>query len=69
MNIPENLFPGEAVVSDRMVCSVCGGVTFENRSDQKQHYKSDWHRFNLKQKIKGAEPVTVENFEEAVAGR
>ena len=56
------------MLSDRMVCSVCGGVTFDSREEQTQHYKSDWHRFNLKQRIKGSSPMSIESFEEAVAG-
>ena len=28
-----------------------------------EHYKLDWHRFNLKQKMSGRPPVTAEEFE------
>lgn len=30
---------------------------------QMEHYKLDWHRFNLRQKMTGLPPVTVEEFE------
>ncbi|KAF0026502.1 hypothetical protein F2P81_021239 [Scophthalmus maximus] len=30
---------------------------------QTEHYKLDWHRFNLRQKLAGLPPVTVEEFE------
>lgn len=30
---------------------------------QMEHYKLDWHRFNLRQKMAGLPPVTVEEFE------
>lgn len=30
---------------------------------QMEHYKLDWHRFNLRQKIIGMPAVTVEEFE------
>lgn len=30
---------------------------------QMEHYKLDWHRFNLRQKVAGLPPVTVEEFE------
>lgn len=30
---------------------------------QVEHYKLDWHRFNLKQKMLGTTPVTAEEFE------
>ncbi|XP_040004389.1 ankyrin repeat and zinc finger domain-containing protein 1 isoform X2 [Xiphias gladius] len=49
-------------VSDKMVCSACR-CTFINREEQMEHYKLDWHRFNLRQKMAGLPPVTVEEFE------
>ncbi|XP_067837297.1 tRNA endonuclease ANKZF1 isoform X4 [Heptranchias perlo] len=35
----------------------------ESRARQTEHYKLDWHRFNLRQRLLGAQPITVENFE------
>ncbi|KAG7227494.1 hypothetical protein INR49_005309 [Caranx melampygus] len=49
-------------VSDKMVCSACR-CPFINREDQMEHYKLDWHRFNLRQKMSGLPPVTIEEFE------
>ncbi|XP_078704019.1 tRNA endonuclease ANKZF1-like [Branchiostoma floridae x Branchiostoma belcheri] len=49
-------------VSDRRMCSFCD-VVFSSREEQVLHYKLDWHRFNLKQRIMGAEPVSEEKFE------
>ncbi|KAF7665206.1 hypothetical protein LDENG_00148850 [Lucifuga dentata] len=49
-------------VSDKMICSACR-CTFINREEQMEHYKLDWHRFNLRQKIAGMQSVTVEEFE------
>ncbi|XP_030284903.1 ankyrin repeat and zinc finger domain-containing protein 1 [Sparus aurata] len=49
-------------VSDKMVCSACR-CTFNNREEQMEHYKLDWHRFNLRQKMLGMPPVTAEEFE------
>ncbi|GAA6224130.1 ankyrin repeat and zinc finger domain-containing protein 1 [Lates japonicus] len=49
-------------VSDKMVCSACR-CPFINREEQMEHYKLDWHRFNLRQKMAGLPPVTVEEFE------
>ncbi|KAM8857093.1 tRNA endonuclease ANKZF1 isoform 1-T1 [Synchiropus picturatus] len=49
-------------VSDRMLCSACR-CTFINREEQLEHYKLDWHRFNLRLKISGLTPVTAEEFE------
>jgi pre-60S factor REI1 len=33
---------------------------------QKAHYKTDWHRYNLKRKVSELPPVTAENFRERV---
>ncbi|XP_016402231.1 zinc finger protein 622-like, partial [Sinocyclocheilus rhinocerous] len=33
---------------------------------QRAHYKTDWHRYNLKRKVADMPPVTAENFQERV---
>ncbi|XP_008297369.1 ankyrin repeat and zinc finger domain-containing protein 1 isoform X2 [Stegastes partitus] len=63
---PEDDKPGESnlvrEVSDKMVCSACR-CPFINREEQTEHYKLDWHRFNLRQKMAGLPPLTAEEFE------
>nr|XP_023695697.1 ankyrin repeat and zinc finger domain-containing protein 1 isoform X1 [Paramormyrops kingsleyae] len=49
-------------VSDKMFCSACQ-CPFDSREEQTEHYKLDWHRFNLRQRLAGRSPVTVEDFE------
>ncbi|XP_022069268.2 ankyrin repeat and zinc finger domain-containing protein 1 isoform X1 [Acanthochromis polyacanthus] len=49
-------------VSEKMVCSACR-CPFINREEQMEHYKLDWHRFNLRQKMAGLPPLTAEEFE------
>ncbi|PQE30211.1 ankyrin repeat and zinc finger domain-containing protein [Rutstroemia sp. NJR-2017a WRK4] len=46
-------------------CSLCG-VTFYTVEDQKSHVRSDFHNYNLKQKIRGAKPVSEAEFEKLV---
>ncbi|GCC40167.1 hypothetical protein chiPu_0024034, partial [Chiloscyllium punctatum] len=53
-------------ISDKMYCSACQ-CNFENREDQKEHYKLDWHRFNLRRRLLAAQPITAERFEK-IAG-
>ncbi|KAM4561241.1 tRNA endonuclease ANKZF1 [Fundulus diaphanus] len=53
---------GRREVSDKMVCSACK-CSFVSREEQREHYKLDWHRFNLRLKIAGSPPVTAEEFE------
>ncbi|KAL6484133.1 hypothetical protein MHYP_G00061780 [Metynnis hypsauchen] len=49
-------------VSDRMLCSACQ-CPFDGREEQMEHYKLDWHRFNLRQRLAGRPPLSVEEFE------
>jgi hypothetical protein len=48
-------------------CSLCG-VTFHTVEDQRGHIRSDLHGYNLKQRIKGANPVSEGDFEKLVGG-
>lgn len=44
-------------------CSICK-VQFESIEKQRNHYKLDWHRYNLHRNINGQSPVTETEFEE-----
>ncbi|XP_071592751.1 cytoplasmic 60S subunit biogenesis factor ZNF622 [Heliangelus exortis] len=46
-------------------CITCR-VAFKDADIQRAHYKTDWHRYNLKRKVAEMPPVTAENFEERV---
>jgi ribosome maturation protein SDO1 len=48
-------------LSSRKSCNTCGG-TFETPSEFRAHFKSDWHRFNQKLKMKGCTPVSEKEF-------
>ncbi|XP_053484302.1 cytoplasmic 60S subunit biogenesis factor ZNF622 isoform X1 [Ictalurus furcatus] len=41
-------------------------VQFADADMQRAHYKTDWHRYNLKRKVANMPPVTAENFQERV---
>lgn len=41
-------------------------VLFKTRDLQRDHYKSDWHRYNLKRKIAELPPVSAEEFQKRV---
>ncbi|XP_020858381.1 tRNA endonuclease ANKZF1 isoform X2 [Phascolarctos cinereus] len=61
--VPRGHVPkGHTEVSDRMFCSACMR-SFQSRQDQREHYTSDWHRFNLKQRLKGQPPLSAHEFE------
>lgn len=46
-------------------CLLCG-ATFLSVQEQRQHVRSDWHGYNLKQKLKGLTPITEIEFEKLV---
>ena len=46
-------------------CITCA-VAFASAELQRAHYKTDWHRYNLKRKVAELPPVTAENFKQKV---
>ncbi|EFA01610.1 cytoplasmic 60S subunit biogenesis factor ZNF622 [Tribolium castaneum] len=46
-------------------CITCH-VAFKNAELQREHYKSDWHRYNLKRKVSELPPVSAEDFQRKV---
>uniref|UniRef100_A0A8C4R6Q5 Ankyrin repeat and zinc finger domain-containing protein 1 n=1 Tax=Eptatretus burgeri TaxID=7764 RepID=A0A8C4R6Q5_EPTBU len=62
-------FPGfveQPESTERQACSTCL-CQLDGRQEQVEHYKTDWHRFNLKQRLVGGSPVSAERFE-AITG-
>ncbi|CAJ1898851.1 unnamed protein product [Cylindrotheca closterium] len=45
----------------RKSCNTCGGF-FDSAAEYRSHFKSDWHKFNQKLKMKGTPPVSLEEF-------
>ena len=54
---------GEAKVSTS--CQLCG-ASFANVQEQRLHVKSDWHNYNVKQKIRGGQSATENEFEKLI---
>lgn len=44
-----------------LTCYFCK-TEFSDVVKQREHYKLDWHRYNLKRSISGREPLTEEQF-------
>ena len=53
------------MASGGYTCITCR-VAFVDPELQRSHYKTDWHRYNLKRKVAELPPVTAENFKERV---
>lgn len=52
-------------MSNSFTCISCR-VTFGEAEIQRQHYKTDWHRYNLKRKVAELPPVTADEFQKRV---
>ncbi|CAF0845405.1 unnamed protein product [Didymodactylos carnosus] len=50
-------------VSETLTCNTCQ-TQLTDRVEQTVHYKSDWHRFNIKQKLRGQSIISSEKFED-----
>ena len=48
-------------------CSLCG-TTFQTVEDQRSHIRSDFHGYNLKQRLRGLPPVNENDFERLIGG-
>lgn len=55
-------------VAGSQACSLCG-VAFPTIQEQKSHLKSDYHHYNLKQKIRGHKPVSEAEFEKLIESK
>ncbi|KAK0420505.1 hypothetical protein QR680_014728 [Steinernema hermaphroditum] len=51
--------------STGMTCIACS-VVFANFDIQREHYKTEWHRYNLKRKVVGLPPISDHQFDEKV---
>lgn len=57
--------PQPASSLPRFTCITCR-VAFKDADIQRAHYKTDWHRYNLKRKVAELPPVSAESFQEKV---
>ncbi|KAI0476539.1 hypothetical protein GGR56DRAFT_694094 [Xylariaceae sp. FL0804] len=46
-------------------CSLCA-LSFASVQEQRSHQKSDWHHYNLKQKLRSRSPVSEPEFEKLI---
>lgn len=46
----------------KFICKSCN-VGFDNKDRHREHFKTDFHRYNLKRKTKGLEPIDEKEFD------
>jgi ankyrin repeat and zinc finger domain-containing protein 1 len=57
-----------ALTTGSKSCSICLGASFADVDDQRAHFRSDWHRYNVKLRLRGADVVTESQFASLVEG-
>jgi len=51
----------DIVIGEELHCRTCF-ATFTNLDEFRLHYQDDWHRFNIKAKLRGRTPISQEEF-------
>ena len=51
--------------SELFTCVTCN-VAFNDSELQRVHYKTDWHRYNLKRKVAEMPPVNLQDYTDRV---
>lgn len=73
-NVDSEVIPAEAepvlhnTSSGPRACNVCQGVVFLDVNEQRSHFRSDWHRYNVKLRLKGGKPVAEAEFGQLLEG-
>jgi hypothetical protein len=49
-------------------CNICLGASFADVDEQRSHFRSDWHRYNVKTRLNSGRPVTESDFDHLVQG-
>ncbi|EME83839.1 uncharacterized protein MYCFIDRAFT_65421 [Pseudocercospora fijiensis CIRAD86] len=62
---PETPRPEDGAPSNATSCRLCG-LTFASLLEQRSHVRSDFHSYNIKQKLRGKQAVTESEFEKLV---
>jgi hypothetical protein len=54
--------------SGSRACNICLDVSFANVDEQRRHFRSDWHRYNVKVRLNGGQSVAEAAFNSMVDG-
>jgi hypothetical protein len=49
-------------------CNICLGAGFTSVDEQRAHFRSDWHRYNVKIRLGGGQPVNEARFGQLLEG-
>lgn len=65
---PRSPSPPPPQAHSARTCNVCLVATFVDVDEQRNHYRSDWHRYNVKVRLNAGKPVTEADFTLLVDG-
>jgi hypothetical protein len=57
-----------SATSGARACNICLGVAFAGVDEQRAHFRSDWHRYNVKIRMSGGIAVSETQFTQLVDG-
>ena len=60
--------PKVAPISNAKACNICLGAAFADVGEQRAHFRTDWHRYNVKIRLTGGNPVAEAAFAQLVGG-
>ncbi|KAG8997783.1 hypothetical protein FRB94_007466 [Tulasnella sp. JGI-2019a] len=68
--LDSNSISGVSSGSASMTCALCLGASFVDVSEQRAHFRSDWHRYNVKLRLRDAklQAVTESQFSALMGG-
>lgn len=60
--------PSSTLAAASRACNICLGAEFADVDEQRAHFRSDWHRYNVKMRVGGSNAVTEAQFSQLVDG-
>ncbi|KIY52931.1 hypothetical protein FISHEDRAFT_69388 [Fistulina hepatica ATCC 64428] len=59
-------FAADTILDGKFGCNICPEAIFSDVNEQRLHFRSDWHRFNVKMRLNGGTTVPESGFAQLV---
>lgn len=59
---PSSERPFADAASTSVACAACGVAAFDTAAEHRAHARTDWHRYNIRLKLRGSAPVSEAQF-------
>ena len=67
--IMTTVLPGQGAENDNLFTCLTCSVAFRHAQDQRAHFRSDHHRYNMKRRVANLAPISAQMFNEKVLER